>query len=163
MADNKSNATDTQDKSDLGLDLDKFAMRTKDGSVDVQATHARFTHELHHFISSEKMDNEVIAAAVRQAFATHNVTTLPMGAVLQYTMELLNVAPPDYSMIRDRVQKYVRNNVNRFKVAKGKGGGVSWIPDQTAATPNASIPPSAQPSTPPSGTIRPRGVQAHQQ
>lgn len=160
MADYKSNVSDTQDKSDIGLDMDKFALRTKDGAVDIQATHTRFTQELHSFIQSEKMDNEVIAAAVKTAFQTHNVTTLPMGAVLQYTMELLNVVPSDYSMISERVRRYVKNNASRFKVAKGKGGGVSWIPESTPNVPVSST--SVQGSIPPSGSIRPRTAPAQQ-
>lgn len=139
--------------SDNGLDFDKFAVRTKDGSVDIQQTHTRFTQELHQFIQSERMDNEVIAAAVQRAFTTHNVKTLPMGAVLQYTMEMLNVSPSDYSMIKERVQKYVRNNVNRYKVAKGKGGGVSWLDQETIAPIGTSV-------APPSGSIRPRAPSA---
>ena len=145
---------------DSGLDLSRYVIRTKDGTPDIQATHNRFATDLHNFINGERIDNETIAQAVREAFQSHNVTSMRMGAVLQYTMERLNVLPADHSIVESRIKQYVRSNVNRFKIAKGKGGGVSWLDDEAAQSQNVAAPVSVAPP----GSIRPRSTsQQHQQ
>jgi hypothetical protein len=138
--------------SDLQAFLSEYVKRATDGTVDVQGTHMQFTQDLHAFIQAEKSDNEVIAQAVAKAWRDRpGQKTLAMQALIHYAMENLKVEPVNYSVIKDRVHAYIRNNTKLFKIGKGKGGGVSLVEVEGA---NAQ---AAATSTPPkSGTIQPK-------
>lgn len=148
-------ASNTTTETTKGFDVSTYAVRNQAGAVDVQATHLKFTQDLHAYILSEKTDNDVISKAVERAFRDRNVSTLGMNAILHYTMENIEVAPANFNAIRERVANYVRSNTRAFKVSKGKGGGVQWLTSQ-GETP--STPPVSTSLRPGPLSVRPRAT-----
>jgi len=133
------------EKSEKQIDLTSYVVRTSNGAIDTQASHAKFSRDVAALVQSERMDNEVIGQAVAKAFRDQKVTQLGMNAILHYAMENLEVDPSNFNTVRDRVAQYVRTNSRDFKVSKGKGGGVQWL----------QHPETAQTNPPSSGSIRP--------
>jgi hypothetical protein len=90
---------------------------------------------------------DMIATAVDEVFDTHNKAPLAMPTLVNFAMQRLSYTPETFKALSDSVADYVRENADRhektdketgviiqaaekagtrkFKIAKGKGGGVS--------------------------------------
>lgn len=102
------------------------AVRATDGSIDVEATLAGVAEQLLALVEAESTLNENIAAAVGAVFDTHWGKVLPMPAVCSLAAGLMGVTPDAYTETVAAIGRYIRSNA-AFKVAKGKGGGVSRL------------------------------------
>lgn len=114
------------------LNLATFCERAEDGSIDVDATVLKFEGELLKYQVERETELATIGAAVHGVFDSHKGTTINMPAVVTMALQSLNVQPATYAALSERVATFVRDNASdkredgrSFRIAKGKGGGVS--------------------------------------
>lgn len=108
--------------------LADVAVRAEDGSINVEGTLAGVAEQLLALVEEESTLSGSIATAVGCVFDTHKGKVLPMPAVCSLAASLMGVTPDAYNETVAAIQRHIRSNAT-FKVAKGKGGGVSRIAD----------------------------------
>ena len=104
------------------------AVRATDGTINVEATLAGVAEQLLALVEAESSLSGSIAAAVGAVFDTHRGKVLPMPAVCSLAAGLMGVTPSEFNETVNAIARHIRSNAT-FKVAKGKGGGVSRIAD----------------------------------
>lgn len=113
----------------MQINLHNYVVRGSDGSVDTDATLAKFESTLSAYIVERETEQSTIAAAVGAVFDAHKGTAINMPALTSLTVQRLNAQPENFKTLSERVQSYVREqskgDSSMFLIAKGKGGGVS--------------------------------------
>lgn len=105
------------------------ALRETDGTIDVSATLAAVEEQLWALIDEEATSGVRIAAAVNAVFTTYKGKVLTMPSLVNAALAQLDVTPATFAAESEAVAEYVRRTPLEFKIAKGKGGGVSRIVD----------------------------------
>ena len=108
--------------------LADVAVRAEDGSINVEATLAGVAEQLLALVEAESTLSGSIAEALATVFDTHRGKTLPMPAVCSLAAGLMGVSPSEFNETVAAIGRHIRSNA-AFKVAKGKGGGVSRLAD----------------------------------
>jgi hypothetical protein len=108
--------------------LADVALRATDGTIDVESTLAGVAEQLLALVEAESTLSGSITTAVGCVFDTHKGKVLPMPAVCSLAAGIMGVAPDAYNETVAAIQRHIRSNAT-FKVAKGKGGGVSRLAD----------------------------------
>lgn len=123
------------------INLATFAVRDEAGELDLSATVAKFEGALLQYQAERETELATIGAAVNAVFDAHKGASINMPAVTSLALQKLNVQPETYKALSERVQAFVRDNASEergggiFRIAKGKGGGVSrWadVPEKPA-------------------------------
>lgn len=105
--------------------MDKFTVRSNDGSVDVTASTAAYANALSKWVSDSEISTESVAGAVDAVFDQHT-GRLTIPVLVSYTMAILNPSPAQFSAVEARIRAFVKGSP-RFDSTKGKGGGVSCL------------------------------------
>lgn len=102
------------------------------GSVDVAATLAAFEAQVLEFVEFEETLGARIETALQATFDQYRGQTLTMPSLVNVALVHLQVTPDTFAAYSAAVAEYVRNRPEEYKIAKGKGGGVSRIADAVA-------------------------------
>lgn len=109
------------------MNINEYVVRNG-GSVDVEASVAKFTSALAVHLAERETQQATIASAVHTVFDKNMGTVISMPALTGLALQELNAQPENFSVLSDRVQEYIRENskgdASTFIIAKGKGGGV---------------------------------------
>jgi len=113
---------------------------------DLDANIAAFTDAYLAFMVESQDQTEKIAAAVHAVFDQYPGMALPMPSLANFALNHLTYTPATFKVLQEKVCEYVRDNADRsekkdengiliqaaeaprtrlFKIAKGKGGGVT--------------------------------------
>lgn len=119
----------------MNINLATFAVRDSSGNVDLDGTMVKFQSELLKFQAERETETAVIAEAVTAVFDQHRGANIQMPAIVTLALQRLNVQPESYKVLSERVADFVRANAGTeraegktFRIAKGKGGGVTrWV------------------------------------
>ena len=110
------------------ISLGGYAVLGADGSIDHDATVAKFAGDLIRFEADREVEQSVIADAVNALFDTHLGKRLNTPYVVGEVLKSLNVQPENFSTLTDKVTDFLRT-CPAFSVAKGKGGGCGRVAD----------------------------------
>lgn len=113
------------------IDFEEYVIRADDGSVNQEATVARFAEQLATFAEQDRTVSQTVLAALNAAFDAQPVkgVRLAMPAVVYVTMKQLNPSEgTNITMLQNKIAAVVRSSPE-FKVGRGKGGGVSRVCD----------------------------------
>ncbi|MFA6270667.1 MAG: hypothetical protein WC657_05690 [Candidatus Paceibacterota bacterium] len=108
--------------------LAALCVRNEDGTIDVQSTLYDIEDALDVLRTQESESLAAIANAVHQVFDAHLGQVLSMPAVCSIASGLMGVTPQEFVETQKAVGLWVRTS-NQFRVAKGKGGGVTRLRD----------------------------------
>jgi len=102
------------------------AIRNSDGVIDVEDTLEALETQLQN-LSAEEADRDYrIGAAVQSVFDQWLGKTLTLPSLVNEALRHLEVTPETFTSESAAVADYVRARKDgAFKIAKGKGGGVS--------------------------------------
>jgi len=108
--------------------MDKFTVRTADGSVDVTASTQAYSTALNDWVAKNEVDVSKIESAVETVFDRHT-GRFPMPALVSAAVTELGASPDQFKALSTRVHTYVRSQVDsgRLAVTKGQKGGVSRV------------------------------------
>jgi len=118
------------------INLNTYVVRAGNGSIDLDATCAKFAKDLLAFQAEMETENEAVGAAVNAVFDQFPGARINMPALVNYSLQRLNVQPENFRILSEKVQNYVRDRAGAresgalFHIGKGKGGGVSRWSDQ---------------------------------
>ncbi len=121
-----------------------FVVRATDGSVDVDASTAKFLDGLAAFTAAEVESNEAIGAAVRAVFAK-NLTaegaekTIPKPDLRVLTCVEMGLSPIDKSK-HEAFDAFLASNPLEFNVSSGRTGGVKHVLPTDGAAETAAAP-----------------------
>ena len=116
-----------------------FLVRGSDGSVDLDASAAKFNAALLTHCAEREMEQATIADAVDAAFEKYSaLERINMPALVTFALNRLNSQPENHKVLELKIQTYVRENSqgevaddgtqerpdSKFLIGKGKGGGV---------------------------------------
>lgn len=103
--------------------------RSETGSVDVDATIAKFAGELQSYLNGVETLSDSIGVAVEQVFDAHKGASIPLPALVSIALTALGVSPTNFTEMSEAVADYVRSHKDVYQMSKGKGGGVRRIAD----------------------------------
>jgi hypothetical protein len=118
------------------INLNTYVIRASDGSIDLDATCAKFARDLLTFKTESETETEEVGAAVNSVFDQFPGARINMPALVNYALQRLNVQPENFRILSEKVQNYVRDHAGPredgalFHIGKGKGGGVFRWADQ---------------------------------
>lgn len=107
------------------MNLSDLCVRTTEGIIDVEQTLAKVAETLQVLVEKEAVGMAAISQAAHAVFDQHT-GPLSMPVVCSYTFQNLGLPPSEYVDTCKAIALYVRTSP-QFKVAKGKGGGVSRL------------------------------------
>lgn len=110
--------------------LSVCAVRFTDGTIDIESTLEGLESQLSALAASEENSAERIGEAVHAVFDAYKGQVLTMPALVNAALGHLSVTPDTFAAESAAVAEYVRQRKDgEFKIAKGKGGGVSRVCD----------------------------------
>ena len=110
-----------------------LAIRNEDGTVDVESTQVRFSEELDKWVENSATENERIAAAVTEVFASQpKGKHIATPVLTSLVVARMNVGIDDYADTAEKIADYVRENEATYYMGKGKNGGVQKCADMSA-------------------------------
>ena len=115
--------------------LATYCVRDEKGSIDVDATVAKFRADVLRHQVERETEQATIGTAVHAVFDEYPGASLNMPYVQSQTLSKLNAQPENFKALGKRVQRFIQENAANersagmtFRIAKGKGGGVSrWV------------------------------------
>jgi len=122
-----------------------FIVRASDGSVDVDATTAKFMEALLAFQQNEADNNAAIGQAVRAVFAKAGEKTIPKPELRFLTCLELGLAPGDKSKY-EAFDTFLTSNPVEFVISAGRSGGVKHVLPKTEAEVTAEAEVAATPA-----------------
>jgi hypothetical protein len=120
----------------MNINLNTYVVRAGDGSIDLDATCAKFARDLLAFQAERETETEAVGTAVNAVFDQFPGARINMPALVNYALQRLNVQPENFRILSEKVQSYVRDHSGPresgalFHIGKGKGGGVFRWSDQ---------------------------------
>lgn len=105
------------------ITLNTYVVRASNGSIDHEATIAKFEGDLNTFAAAREKEDSLIAEALHGIFDSHKGKRIPMPFLTSEVLRVLNVQPENFKSLSEKVQEYVRA-CDDFSIGKGKGGGV---------------------------------------
>ena len=122
------------------VDVSGFVVYGDNGSVDVEASNAKFAAELETFVSTEGANRDAVRNAVMGVFASYPGARLNMTGVIGSATRVLGATPLNDHELRGRVHKFVQENAGShletdkvFEIRLGTGGGVALWTDELRA------------------------------
>jgi len=112
----------------MNIDLNTYVVRSTTGSINFDATIAKFEADLSTFHAAREKEESVIADALHAIFDSHQGKRIPMPFLTSEVLRMLNVQPENFKSLSEKVQDYVRV-CSDFNIGKGKGGGVGRVCD----------------------------------
>ena len=123
----------------MEINIALFAVRGSNGSIDHEATLARFAEDLIRFEEEQDQENRVIAGAVHALFDRFKGARLNTPFVVGEVLRGLNVRPENFKTLTEKVQGFIRgqsqgetlpdgsheNPTSVFVISRGKGGGIA--------------------------------------
>lgn len=91
-------------------------VRLSDGSVDLDASLAKFEGTLSNHIASVELETVEIANAVSAAFDKFPGARLGMTYVINQALQILNVQPENHKTLEGRVHVYIQENADQDAV-----------------------------------------------
>lgn len=107
--------------------INEFLVRSESGSVDLDATTAKFRGALEVYLTQRETEASKIAEAVHAIYDEYKGASLNMPALCSFTAARLGATPATHAVLCERTAEYVRENAGEgktFTIAKGKNGGV---------------------------------------
>lgn len=103
-------------------------IRSEAGTIDLEKTLTAVAEYLTLRAEQEKRISEGVSVAVHAVFEQYKGKTLAMPAAINYTVGVMGVPLDQYAETAEAIGEWIRHSPE-FKIAKGKGGGVSRICD----------------------------------
>ena len=121
----------------MNINLNTYAVRANDGSIDLDATVSKFEGDVSTYVALQAADQEKVAEAVATVFDTNMGTNINMPFLVSQALPLLGVSASTHKSLSERVLAYVRSNAdgkgsNLFSIVKGIHGGVKRLSDVPA-------------------------------
>lgn len=110
------------------MNIASYVVFGSNGSVDHEATLAKFAGDLASWEAQREADNAAIGVAVHSLFDRHLGKRLPMPFLTGEVLKALNAQPENYKSLTEKLTDYVRTSPE-FDTAKGKGGGCGRVCD----------------------------------
>lgn len=107
--------------------MDKFVVRTVDGSVDVIASTAAYHAALTEWVSLNETPVSELETAVNSVLETETRGPIPTAALVSMAAHRLTTDPALFVATSKRVHDWLKNQVSqgkKYTVVRGKGGGV---------------------------------------
>lgn len=115
----------------MQINIASYVVFGATGSVDHEATLAKFAGDLARYEAERETECATIGAAVHALFDQHIGKRIPMPFLQGEVLKALNAQPENYKVLTEKVTDYVRTSPE-FDTAKGKGGGVGRVSDLPA-------------------------------
>lgn len=115
----------------MNINIASYVVFGSNGSVDHEATLAKFSGDLSRYEAEREVESTTIGAAVHALFDKHIGKRIPMPFVQGEVLKALNAQPENYKVLTEKVTDYVRTSPE-FDTAKGKGGGCGRLSDLPA-------------------------------
>lgn len=112
------------------INIASYTVRNSDGTINHEATLAKFAGDLLRYEAEREMEREVIAGAVHALFDRHLGKRMTTPFVVSEALKSLNAQPENYKALTEKVQEFLRTTPE-FHTGKGKGGGVARLADLT--------------------------------
>jgi len=109
--------------------LGSCAVRWDDGTINVEDTLRGLRTQLEDLALAEEEGAERIATAVHAVFDQYKGQTLNMPSLVNAALAHLSVTPATFAAESAAVADFIRLRKTEFRIAKGKGGGVTRICD----------------------------------
>lgn len=113
-----------------------YLVKRENGSVDSEASIAKFREELANYVVKVEATNGKIAEAVKAVFDTHKGVRMNLPALTSFSLTQLGATPANHAELTEAVQAYVRANAKEggiFEIQKGHGGGCCRVCDKKPA------------------------------
>jgi len=106
------------------INLASVCTRNSDGSINIEDTVTRFTNLVTTLAERETYLRETISVAVTTVFDSWGEKPLVMPTLCALAVQHMSVKSEDYTEAIMAVKMFVNSNIDSFKSARGKGGGV---------------------------------------
>lgn len=105
--------------------MDKFTVRSVDGSVDVAASSALYAERLSQWVTQNEVTNEQIEEAVAAAFSEHK-SIIPTDAMVNMVHHKMSTSPAAFSTVSKRVRAYLKSqrDAGKLHLVLGPHGGL---------------------------------------
>lgn len=110
------------------MNIASYVVFGLNGSVDREATIAKFSGDLAAWEADREADNAAIGVAVHTLFDRHLGKRIPMPFLTGEVLKALSAQPDNYKSLTEKVADYIRTSPE-FDTAKGKGGGCGRVCD----------------------------------
>lgn len=106
----------------MNINISNYIVRSANGSIDHEASLAKFAGDLLKWEADREVEREVIAGAVHALFDRHLGKRLTTPYVVSEALKSLNAQPENYKTLTEKVAEFLRTSPE-FDTTKGKGGG----------------------------------------
>jgi hypothetical protein len=105
--------------------MDKFTVRSVDGSVDVAASSALYAERLSQWVAQNEVTNEQIEDAVSATFSEHK-SIIPTDAMVNMVLNKLGTTPTAFASVSKRVRAYLKSqrDAGKLHLVLGPHGGL---------------------------------------
>ena len=114
----------------MNISLSSYVVLFSDGSINHEATVAKFAGDLSRFEAERELEASTIGAAVHALFDRHVGKRMPTPFVVAEALKALNAQPENYKVLSDKVTEFLRTSPE-FSISRGKSGGVGRVCDLT--------------------------------
>lgn len=107
--------------------MDKFVVRSVDGSVDVVASTAAYHAALTEWVSLNETPVQHLEDAVNSVLEKEAKGPIPTAALVSMAAHRLTTDPALFVSMSKRVHEWLKNQVSqgkKYTLVRGKGGGV---------------------------------------
>jgi hypothetical protein len=115
------------------MNLNGYVIRANDGSVDVNATTAKFDSELAQFCANSVSQTAEIQEAVTAMFdsqpAEQRGTCIRCERVMHTVMSRMNVNDEDFVDVKEAILSFLRTSTE-YVITRGRSGGVYRVCDK---------------------------------
>lgn len=116
------------------MDMNSYVVRGANGSVDADATVAKFESDLAAHIAKVEQSEARIASAMTAVFDAHKGQSITKPALTSLVLNALGSGPESFKSDSDAVAAFLKANSGEgqeYVINKGKGGGVARRSDIT--------------------------------
>lgn len=112
----------------MQISLSSYVVLFADGSINHEATVAKFAGDLSRFEAERELEANTIGTVIHALFDKHLGKKIPTPFVVSEALKALNAQPENYKVLSDKVAEFIKVSPE-FVTTRGKGGGVARIAD----------------------------------
>jgi hypothetical protein len=112
----------------MNISMVSYAVRSSDGSVDVDGTVAKFTTDLCKYVVAQAADEDRVISECKAVFAEFPLLPAIQSSVLaNIVCSRITANPGEVPVVMDRISTVIHNRPDTFAIARGRNGGVSLV------------------------------------
>lgn len=114
--------------SDYTIEFRKYVEKSKDGTMDLEATIAKFKVDLDTFVTLQERDQGALLAAIEEVYAENPGANMNGPAIRTLALAKVGFTAANFQALSERCAEVMKNEP-RYYTVKGKGGGTARMSD----------------------------------